>query len=524
MLFKKTLKVAVASTLWIAALVGSTSAMADLHYTGQAALANKPVTFAKQSFLPSHNINATAPTKPKFYSIDLEQGTDGSLRTLLRLGLYHLAIDESLNLYLRFDFNEHVVQRALPAGAALNVIDVDSDGNESNTPNCNVQAESSATDAALILQVGSSPDTDCAVNSNSLVVVDFADSLAASLRGNGSVRVRGYQRPFDAVAETGHLFEHNLTLFKVADGLTFMARPMNATAEVESEFKQFTGNPLGGTTMLGYYELSVTPSLRGRTGATIPANTTATFAETLTSLGIDGTKSTASVKGDGGFAFAKSTSLCPPASSVADAVPLKPGATDTALAGPLSATLPDDVTAPLTSGGKWNLCFNMVEGNSVVIPEGEYKLDLNFAKVATGAPAMAVPNVMDKSLGMIEHNGTTVHIPYLTSFENYAQRIVIRSRNKVDVAFTLAFQPGMTPDGSDGTVTPASYDGLLEGEKTTTIRVADVADFMGPTRGSATLTIVSSPAKIDVAVTMVNMMDQATDTVVYHRGLHEGSM
>ena len=61
-------------------------------------------------------------------------------------------------------------------------------------------------------------------------------------------------------------------------------------------------------------------------------------------------------------------------------------------------------------------------------------------------------------------------------------------------------------------------EGMAKGGMATVIKVADEVTFTNPTRGSGMLDIVSTPAMVDVATTMVNSMDQSTDTVVLHLG------
>ena len=87
------------------------------------------------------------------------------------------------------------------------------------------------------------------------------------------------------------------------------------------------------------------------------------------------------------------------------------------------------------------------------------------------------------------------------------------NRNKDDVSYKLAFHT----EGS-GTADPMMIEGMAKGGMATTLKVADEVTFSNPTRGSGTLDIVSSPAMVDVATTMVNTMDQSTDTVVLHLG------
>ena len=169
----------------------------------------------------------------------------------------------------------------------------------------------------------------------------------------------------------------------------------------------------------------------------------------------------------------------------------------------------------------WSLCFDVKATNTNVIAEGNYYLTMEFA-VPSGEllqrrpfPPVKVTNAM---IGQIRHNGTTVHIPYVTTYENYTQRLVIVSRNKADVEYTVTFNTE-----GEGTADPMMHSGMLAGDATTVLKMDELTTLENPTRASATVTVVSHPRNVDVATTMVNKMDQATDTVILHRGLHEGA-
>ena len=115
-------------------------------------------------------------------------------------------------------------------------------------------------------------------------------------------------------------------------------------------------------------------------------------------------------------------------------------------------------------------------------------------------------------LGAIMRNGTTVHIPYITQFASYNQRIVIVNRG-VEADYTFSF---MTEDGVT-TTRGADAEGTLAANSTTylSLMFGDVLTIEGPfNRASATLIVESEPTYIDVVVSQTNA-NGGTDTVLY---------
>ncbi len=171
----------------------------------------------------------------------------------------------------------------------------------------------------------------------------------------------------------------------------------------------------------------------------------------------------------------------------------------------------------MTWGAQY-LCVTVKADNAERILEGEYVGDVTFgaADLARPIPPMGPEDLV---LGEIKHDGTSVHIPYLTSHVGYTQRLVIVNRNKDDVFYKLTLHTE-----GDGTADPAMVEGMAMGDGTTVLKVADEVTFTSPTRGSGTLDIVSTSGMVDVATTMVNQMDQSTDAVVLRLGNRDDNM
>ena len=157
------------------------------------------------------------------------------------------------------------------------------------------------------------------------------------------------------------------------------------------------------------------------------------------------------------------------------------------------------------------LCISVFTGeNAVAIPEtGPYMVTTEYAAGTTDAGWP--PNDGEHALGSITRDGTTVHIPYLTTFADYNQRIVISNRSANEAPYWITFRP------EDGVMaTPGMYaTGTLDGNSTMVLRAMDVVTLVGRSRTAATFVAEAKSTQIDVATVIVNMMTGSTDTVNY---------
>ena len=163
-----------------------------------------------------------------------------------------------------------------------------------------------------------------------------------------------------------------------------------------------------------------------------------------------------------------------------------------------------------------NLCI-MVRGKddpmAVAIPATTaYMVAKTIVLIDTLSASKFPPMPAPAPLGAIMRDGTTVHIPYITQFADYNQRIVIVNRG-AEAAYTFSF---MTEDGV--TTTPgADAEGMLAANSTTylSLKYGDLVTIEGPfNRASASLIVESQPGYIDVVVSQTNV-NGGTDTVKY---------
>ena len=122
------------------------------------------------------------------------------------------------------------------------------------------------------------------------------------------------------------------------------------------------------------------------------------------------------------------------------------------------------------------------------------------------------PNAGEYSLGRITRDGTTVHIPYLTTWADYNQRIVVSNRGANSAPYWITFRP---EEGVTATPNDMYAMGTLDGGSTIVLRVMDVVTLEGRTRTAATFVAEAPATQIDVATVIVNMMTGSTDTVNY---------
>ena len=191
-------------------------------------------------------------------------------------------------------------------------------------------------------------------------------------------------------------------------------------------------------------------------------------------------------------------------------------------------------------------CDDTVEGRGLVQTEDETVLDELTAvapptvamylciSVPTGEDAMAIPatdpymvtteyaagtemagwppNAGEHALGSITRDGTTVHIPYLTTWADYNQRIVVSNRGANEADYWITFRP---EEGVTATPNDMYAMGTLDGNSTIVLRAMDVVTLEGRSRTAATFVAEAKSTQIDVATVIVNMMTGSTDTVNY---------
>ena len=158
-----------------------------------------------------------------------------------------------------------------------------------------------------------------------------------------------------------------------------------------------------------------------------------------------------------------------------------------------------------------DLCIEVPAGEmAMAIPEtAPYTVTTKYTAGTTGAEFP--PSGGEYSLGQITRDGTTVHIPFLTTWADYNHRIVISNRGANPAPYWITFRP------EEGVMaTPGMYaTGMLDANSTMVLRAMDVVTLEGRTRTAATFVAEAQRSQIDVATVIINMMTGSTDTVNY---------
>ena len=157
------------------------------------------------------------------------------------------------------------------------------------------------------------------------------------------------------------------------------------------------------------------------------------------------------------------------------------------------------------------LCISVPTGEEAVAIPATAPYMVTTAYTAGTEDAGWPPNAGEHALGRITRDGTTVHIPYLTTFGDYNQRIVVSNRGANPAPYWITFRP---EEGT--TATPGMYAmGTLEANSTMVLRAENVVTLVGRSRTAATFVAEAKATQIDVATVIVNMMTGGTDTVNY---------
>ena len=133
---------------------------------------------------------------------------------------------------------------------------------------------------------------------------------------------------------------------------------------------------------------------------------------------------------------------------------------------------------------------------------GSYKA---LAQAANG------PMGLERMLGEIDRDGTTAHIPYMTTYEGYNQRIVMSNRSGSDARYEITFRP------EAGVMAAATgmATGMLMANSTMVMKSTDLVELSGGARTAATVIVEANSDHIDVTSVTVNKETRGTDTVVH---------
>ena len=518
MLFKKTLKVASATALWMVALLGATSAMAQ-----EVVLPTFSAEALPAAAMTADGPGVNAPDATGMPAADIPINS--------RAAFYLAESSSAEPVYLR------VVSAGVLALARAPGVEI------------GTQAEGEASPSFADTGVGTAEpvadglgyrytlaNIDDAVSVRVTVEQNSADDAMVTGIGTGGIMASVYASRADAHFGEGTAYMSGSgDLLRVVRSVTAAGAPDSPsmlTASAVSRFMAIKGMEAAMApyeVSLGGFEVKVNGAHLAPDGMTLDAialtgSTQTPVEDTLyMQTGVAGGTRFYS---DAGFAFVSGFRFA--GQPDADGGACSGDAPDGSDAGAVEGDGPGITTSPLTEveegedapdsnevvgalkAEPWYLCVSISNENEVEIPKGDYYMDINLAPAMGDMRPFPPQAATGIHVANIDHDGTTVQIPFVTSYENYVQRVVIVNRNKADVGFTLAFRAE-----GDGMIEGDNpYEGMANGGTTTVLKVADLVTLTNPTRASATMTLLAAPGTVDVATTLVNKGDGSTDTVV----------
>ena len=510
MLFKKTLKVASATALWMVALLGANSAMAQVvlpTYSAESLEGTGPV-YALES--AADDLSATVPMNDRVAYYLREASEDDP--AFIRVGATGvLRFTGAPTVSIAFNNAAGDPQTPVSAGTAVPVAGEGAGYRY-------MRDGTNTIDGTVTGIVVTLPDNDTGADAN------------VAGPGVGGVMVAVYDEQADAHFGEGTPYgSGSMNLVRVASSVQVgaaLTAPAVNTASAASRFTSIAGLEAATAPYeisLGGFNITVDGThLDASDGATLDSKVDETATPPVTLWSQAGVNGGTRFYGDGGWDFAHGFRLAGTVDGAVGAASCTDPGPDGSAAGPqegngagiasspLSEEDPTDDVMTNIKRDPWVLCVTISNENEETIPAGSYYVDVNLMPARGDLrefPPMGMAGILT---GRIRHDGTTVQIPYVTSYDGYTQRIVIVNRNKVDVRYALTFRS----EGDGEIMGDNPHEGMAMADQATVIKVADLVTLSNPTRAAATLTVAAKSSSIDVATTMVNKMDQSTDTVV----------
>ena len=518
----KTLGIAAAATFGLAAMLGSTSAHAlkifDTAPADRATLTNAmdngSVTYASETLL-SAMVTAVDGDSTTYFNV----GGAGTLVLSVPADV-GANEDDSYIVTLTLD---GMVFRTAPTIATT-------DG--TGSPTFNVATGGTAGEKVVVFRLTGGGLSATASN------LDISASYAVS-SGGGSATVTLTNQTLAGLnipGVSGTAAHGPANVIKIASALKETPTTQDLTASVEASFKKFAGGmTVGhlGSITVGFNAYRVATEGNGNVAVddlTDILDNGQTTVGTTTSP-----NSTVSFMGDFSFAskvFAHGDSDCgapdpnTPAQGIGADEDLATAETDirvmegegddAVVTGTTSAvdldSTPTDRSDALASFVGY-LCI-MVQGDDTDdkdaprIPDTDAYTAMASYKAIAGAASG--PMGMERNLGEINRDGTTVHMPFLTTHERYSQRLRLVNRSSAPAMYEIEFH------GADDTAGDMAT-GTLDANSVTVLNLHD-GMVVTPGSGNATsgtLIVEAQASSIDVATIQTNRELGTTDTVVY---------
>ena len=339
--------------------------------------------------------------------------------------------------------------------------------------------------------------SDDSISANMQLQLNLSNNLSLSDGNKGLLMIRIYRGNYlNAIRERGNfeLSRRQVTAARTSGSVGVEFTPGNpVTADVATGFAKFLNDK--DTVPLGAFEVNIFPNAHLHLD---------TFGQSITSHDLNlliGRSSTVSFSSAAGFAFADFT--------LAEGNNCTGAKTSLRYRGS-QATQASPAYAPLAIGER-TLCVTAREASDGVpassIPEATYSAAVKFSD-AREYHLLPGP-VIQANFGRIRRNGTTVQLPFLSTYENYNDRIIIVNRANFPANYDLKFH---TEEGVRA-IPGAKASGTLAEKTTTVLRARDVVTLNGGVRTAATLSIALSRDTVDVMTQRVNLTDGSIDAI-----------
>ncbi len=297
-----------------------------------------------------------------------------------------------------------------------------------------------------------------------------------------------YSTSPNAVAQSGALASDSYAGISVANALTTTITATDRVANVSASpaFTMFV-SPAAATATIGNVKFDLAAGALDAAGLAVT-----TLAQVMdTGAG----KSKLEVTGDLSFTVGANAGATA-ANLTFNAVPSDTAATNVA-SGKLT-----NLGAQALAGAGNDIAVTATSAINV----GSYSLTFTPTAIASAAYGAASKTA---ALGSITRSGTTIQVPYVTTFSDYNQRLILVNRGSASAPYTISF----TKEAGVTTTAGAAATGTLAANETKVIKASDIVTIDGSTRTAATVVVTAPSSNIDAAITQVNLSDKSTDTV-----------
>ena len=139
-----------------------------------------------------------------------------------------------------------------------------------------------------------------------------------------------------------------------------------------------------------------------------------------------------------------------------------------------------------------------------------YRIEIGYAPPAGTTSAEFVSPIPNEivELGSLRRDGTTIHIPYVTTHQKYNHRFLIVN-NGPEAVYEFTFMP----ESGIGAEPGAKASGALA-KGTIHLEASEVVTLTGGSRTAATFTAATDPDNIEMSSVLVSRAEGETDLSV----------